>query len=169
MACASGEFRRDGIRRPRKNKHVDLLSSSGGSPEALLQANPDTGSSNSNYDWEADPTWTPDGKYIIFGKTNNIGNSAIYRLDLKTRNASSIPGTEGLFSPRLSPDGRYISALTIRYTKLMLFDTNTNRSSSLLEGGTGQLQPWSPVSEQNSTLILRSRTSLRHSNWGALI
>jgi Tol biopolymer transport system component len=58
-----------------------LLSSSGGSPEALLQANPDTGSSNSNYDWEADPTWTPDGKYIILGKTNNIGNSAIYRLD----------------------------------------------------------------------------------------
>jgi Tol biopolymer transport system component len=122
---------------------IYLLSSSGGSPEALLQANPDTRSSNSNYDWEADPTWTPDGKSIIFGKTNNIGNSAIYRLDLKTRNASSIPGTEGLFSPRVSPDGRYISALTIRYTKLMLFDTNTNRSSSLLEGEQVSYNEWS--------------------------
>jgi Tol biopolymer transport system component/DNA-binding winged helix-turn-helix (wHTH) protein len=53
---------------------IYLLSSSGGSPEALLRAHPDTGSSNSNYDWEADPTWTPDGKSIIFGKVDEIGN-----------------------------------------------------------------------------------------------
>jgi Tol biopolymer transport system component/DNA-binding winged helix-turn-helix (wHTH) protein len=53
---------------------IYLLSSSGGSSEALLRAHPDTGSSNSNYDWEADPTWTPDGKSIIFGKVDEIGN-----------------------------------------------------------------------------------------------
>ncbi len=122
---------------------IYLLSSSGGSPEALLQANTNSGSSNSSYDWEADPTWTPDGKSIIFGKVNKTGNGAIYRLDLKTRNASSIPGTDGLFSPRVSPDGRYISALTIRNTKLMLFDTNTNRSSSLLEGEQVGYNEWS--------------------------
>ncbi|HEV7514346.1 MAG TPA: winged helix-turn-helix domain-containing protein [Candidatus Acidoferrum sp.] len=122
---------------------IYLLSSSGGSPEALLQANPDTGSSNSNYDWEADPTWTPDGKSIIFGKTNEIGNGAIYRLDLKTRNASSIPGTDGLFSPRISPDGRYISALNIGQTKLMLLDASTNRWSSLVEGEQVGYNEWS--------------------------
>jgi Tol biopolymer transport system component/DNA-binding winged helix-turn-helix (wHTH) protein len=122
---------------------IYLLSSSGGSPEALLQANTNSGSSNSNYDWEADPTWTPDGKSIVFGKTNNTGNGAIYRLDLKTRNASSIPGTDGLFSPRVSPDGRYISALTIGQTKLMLFDTNTNRWSSLAEGEQVGYNEWS--------------------------
>jgi Tol biopolymer transport system component len=94
---------------------------------------------------EADATWTPDGKSIVFGKTDKIAilsnaNVAIYRLDLKTRRVSSIPDSDGIFSPRVSPDGRYISALTfgqtnltLGQTKLMLFDTNTNRWSSLVE------------------------------------
>ena len=103
--------------------------------------------SNTN---EADATWTPDGKSIVFGKIDNISNAAIYRLDLKTRRVSSIPGTDGLFSPRVSPDGRYISALTFGQTnltlgqkKLMLFDTNTNRWSNLVEGEQIGYNEWS--------------------------
>jgi len=112
---------------------IYLLSPSGGSPEVLTQ-------SNTN---EADATWTPDGKSIVFGKIDNISNAAIYRLDLKTRRVSSIPGTDGLFSPRVSPDGRYISALTFGQTKLMLFDTNANRWSSLVEGEQIGYNEWS--------------------------
>jgi Tol biopolymer transport system component/DNA-binding winged helix-turn-helix (wHTH) protein len=113
---------------------ICLLSSSGGSPEILIQA---------NTSYEADPTWTPDGKSIVFGKSDKISNSAIYRLDLKTRKVSSIPGSDGLFSPRVSPDGRYISTLTIGQTKLMLLDTTTNRWSSLLEGEQVGYNEWS--------------------------
>jgi Tol biopolymer transport system component len=124
---------------------IYLLSSSGGSPEVLSQTNTS----------EADATWTPDGKSIVFGKTDNISmlsnaNVAIYRLDLKTRRVSSIPDSDGLFSPRVSPDGRYISALTfgqtnltLGQTKLMLFDTNTNRWSSLVEGNSFGYNEWS--------------------------
>jgi Tol biopolymer transport system component/DNA-binding winged helix-turn-helix (wHTH) protein len=119
---------------------ICMLSSSGGSPEVLTQGNT----------YEADATWTPDGKSIVFGKTDNISNAAIYRLDLKTRRVSSIPGTDGLFSPRLSPDGRYISALTFGqmnnsfgHTKLMLLDTNTNRWSTLAEGEELGYNEWS--------------------------
>jgi Tol biopolymer transport system component/DNA-binding winged helix-turn-helix (wHTH) protein len=112
---------------------IYLLSPSGGSPEALTQ-------SNTN---EADATWTPDGKSIVFGKTDKISNAAIYRLDLKTRRVSSILGTDGLFSPRVSPDGRYISALIFGQTKLMLFDTNANRWSSLVEGEQIGYNEWS--------------------------
>ena len=117
---------------------IYLLSSSGGSPEVLTQ-------SNTN---EADATWTPDGKSIVFGKTDKIdifsnANVAIYRLDLKTRRVSSIPDSDGIFSPRVSPDGRYISALTFGQTKLMLFDTNTNRWSSLVEGNMLGYNEWS--------------------------
>ena len=117
---------------------ICLLSSSGGSPEVLIAG---------QTTYEADPTWTPDGKSIVFGKSDEISNSAIYRLDLKTRKVSSIPESDGLFSPRVSPDGRYISALAIGQTnfalgqtKLMLFDTNTKHWSSLAKGERGRLQ-----------------------------
>jgi Tol biopolymer transport system component/DNA-binding winged helix-turn-helix (wHTH) protein len=113
---------------------ICMLSSSGGSSETLMQA---------TTTYEADPTWTPDGKSIVFGQSDKISNSAIYRLDLKIRKVSSIPGSDGLFSPRVSPDGRYISALTIGETKLMLFDTTTNRWSSLHEGEQVGYNEWS--------------------------
>jgi Tol biopolymer transport system component/DNA-binding winged helix-turn-helix (wHTH) protein len=123
---------------------ICLLSSLGGSPEVLLQANTDDGSLNSNSFWEEDPTWTPDGKSIVFGRRwDRLGSGAVYRLDLKTRSVSSIPGSDGLFSPRISPDGRYISALNIGETKLMLFDVSTNRWSSLIAGEQVGYNEWS--------------------------
>jgi Tol biopolymer transport system component/DNA-binding winged helix-turn-helix (wHTH) protein len=115
---------------------IRLLSSSGGgSPELVLQASTDEA--------EADPTWTPDGESIVFGKSDTSGKGAIYRLDLNTRKVSAIPDSNGLFSPRLSRDARYISALTKGETKLMLFDTNTNRWSSLAEGNRFGYNEWS--------------------------
>jgi len=114
---------------------IRLLTASGGSPELLMQASADEA--------EADPTWTPDGEFIVFGKSNRSGHIAIYRLDLKTNKVSPIPDADGFFSPRVSPDGRYISALTNGQTKLMLFDTNTNQWSSLAEGQQLGSNEWS--------------------------
>jgi len=119
--------------RPWKNS---LVSSSGGSPELLGQA--------STGEVEDDPTWTPDGKSVVFGKLDaNYKKVAIYRLDLKTRKVSSIPDSDGFFSPRVSPDGRYICALATPQFTLMLFDTSTNHWSSLVEG-TLSHNEWSP-------------------------
>jgi Tol biopolymer transport system component/DNA-binding winged helix-turn-helix (wHTH) protein len=114
---------------------ICLLSSSGGSPEWLVRSSTD----------EADPTWTPDGESVVYAKSDGTAkvNIAIYRLNLKTREVSSIPDSDGLFSPRVSPDGRYISALTKALTKLMLFDTNTNRWSSLVVGEQIGYNEWS--------------------------
>jgi len=36
-----------------------------------------------------------------------------------------LPGSNGLFSPRWSPDGRYIAAITLDQKSLMLLDTAT--------------------------------------------
>ena len=112
---------------------ICLLSPSGGNPEVLMQA--DT--------YEADPTWTPGGKSIVFGKSDKISNAAIYQLDLKSREISSIAGSDGLVSPRVSPDGRYIAAISLGQTKLMLFDTNTNQWSSLADGEDVGYNEWS--------------------------
>jgi Tol biopolymer transport system component/DNA-binding winged helix-turn-helix (wHTH) protein len=120
--------------RPWKNC---LVSSSGGSPEWLGQASTD--------EVEDDPTWTPDGKSVVFGKLDaNHHNVAIYRLNLETRKVFSIPNSDGIFSPRMSPDGRYISALAADPRKLMLFDKHTNHWSVLVEGGTFNYNEWSP-------------------------
>jgi Tol biopolymer transport system component/DNA-binding winged helix-turn-helix (wHTH) protein len=112
---------------------ICVLSASGGNPEVLTQSTM----------YEADPTWTPDGKSIVFGKSDRIGEAAIYRLDLETRRVSAIHGSDGLSSPRVSPDGRSISALTTGQTKLMLFDTNTNVWSSLADGEDVGYNEWS--------------------------
>jgi Tol biopolymer transport system component len=113
---------------------IRLLSSPGGSPELLVK--------EGGQEPEEDPTWTPDGKSIVFARSD--GNEhAIYRLDFNTKKVSPIPDSEGLFSPRVSPDGRYICALTLPDTKLMLFDTSTNHWSSLVEGKQLGYTEWS--------------------------
>ncbi len=57
---------------------------------------------------------------------NNQG-SAVYVLDLKTRTAAKVPGSDGLYSPRWSPDGRYIAAIPLDSLKIMLFDLSTQK------------------------------------------
>jgi Tol biopolymer transport system component/DNA-binding winged helix-turn-helix (wHTH) protein len=107
---------------------IRLLSPSGGSPELLVHGGTDPAEA------EADPTWAPDGKSIVFEESDGTGHIAIYRSNLETGNVSSIPDSDGLSSPRLSPDGRYICAIVRGYTRLMLFDTQNNQWSSLVEG-----------------------------------
>jgi Tol biopolymer transport system component len=43
-------------------------------------------------------------------------------LDLRTHQTSVLPGSKGLFSPRWSPDGRYIAAIPLSGQGLLLFD-----------------------------------------------
>ena len=79
---------------------------------------------------EADPDWSADGKTIVFGRLPELmaeesQPKAIYLVDTDTKRVQQLPGSEGLFSPRWSPDGRYIAALSLDQTKLMLYDTAT--------------------------------------------
>jgi Tol biopolymer transport system component/DNA-binding winged helix-turn-helix (wHTH) protein len=90
---------------------------------------------------EADPAWAPDGESIVFGRLpdrmDNGKDKAIYSLDLDTHKTAEIPGSAGLFSPRLSPDGRYIAAMPLDQRALMLFDRTTQRWTTLTSRGVG--------------------------------
>ena len=72
-----------------------------------------------------DPTWSPDGDSILFGQPPLRDNTTVHDVlqifNVKSGRTSVVPGSEGLTSPRFSPDGRYISALTVR-DELMLLD-----------------------------------------------
>jgi Tol biopolymer transport system component len=75
----------------------------------------------------------------------------ISSVDLRTGRVSTIPGSEGLCSPRISPDGRFIVAIDAPANlKLFLFDQQTQKWSELANsqkpGGFGWSQ-WSSDSK----------------------
>ena len=64
------------------------------------------------------------------------------RIDLKTHALSTLPGSEGLFSPQMSPDGRYVAAFPTDASKLMLYDLGTGQWQEK-DGGIFQFNSWS--------------------------
>jgi eukaryotic-like serine/threonine-protein kinase len=94
---------------------IFLVSAQGSSPEELLPEKVG----------EIDATWSPDGTQLAFGRisSSNPGTIEIQLVDMKTRQVSTFPGSKGLFSPRWSPDGRYLSATNVEGAhQLMLYD-----------------------------------------------
>jgi eukaryotic-like serine/threonine-protein kinase len=109
------------------------ISSDGGTPRQFL---PDD-----RHD-QQDPTWSPDGTRIAFAGAANdaaVGNAAagIRVLSLANHQISRIPGSERLFSPRWSPDGRYLAAMTSDSGALLLFDFQTQTWTDLARGTFG--------------------------------
>jgi len=110
---------------------ASLVSSSGGPPQ-LLPGD--------------EPSWLPDGRSYISARTkpNDIAPFAgIFRFDVYSGKTSLIPGSEGLYSARASPDGRYIAAFSQAATELLLFDSKTKQWSSLAKGELFSYNLWS--------------------------
>ncbi len=74
-----------------------------------------------------DATWSPDGKRIAFGRLAYADNKDIEVLDLQTHQVSVLPGSQNVFSPRWSPDGRFLVAVASDSRKLSLFDFQTQK------------------------------------------
>ncbi|HKW24440.1 MAG TPA: protein kinase [Terriglobales bacterium] len=105
-----------------------LLSAQGGTPQPLTDERVN----------ESDLTWMPDGKSLIFGhmpwlQYANSSESGIEMLELKTSQITPLPGSQGLFSPRVSPDGRYVAALSADSKTLMLYDFAARKWSPLAQ------------------------------------
>jgi len=82
------------------------------------------------------PTWSPDGRAIYFLDADWTGgkfSSSIKSLDLQTKEISDLPGSEGMFLPSLSPDGRYLLTFPINAKKLLFFDFATKKWLHLVD------------------------------------
>jgi eukaryotic-like serine/threonine-protein kinase len=103
-------------------RRIYLVSANGGSPQQLLPEDPEP---------KQDPDWSPGGDKIIFGGLASENNSGIRVLDLKTHHVSTLPASRGLYSPRWSPDGRYVVAMPADSLSLVLFDFQSQKWSQL--------------------------------------
>jgi Tol biopolymer transport system component len=113
-------------REPGKAWQIYRVSADGGSPEQLLHEDRNAG----------DPSWSADGQSLVFGRVTDLmgkenGPRNLQILNLATHAITSVPGSDELFSPRWSPDGRYIAALSLDQRRLMLYEVATHTWSTL--------------------------------------
>jgi len=118
---------------PGKAWKIFVISADGGSPEKLTPGE----------NFELDPNWSADGQSLVFGEFVGSPTSSIYVLNLQTRQVSTLPGPKGLFSPRWSPDGRFISVTTHDGLKMLLFDLTTQTWKELDSGHSYNYPMWS--------------------------
>ena len=109
-------------RKPGGVWQIYLVDASGGKAEAFVSETRNA----------ADPGWSADGSSLVFGREPDLmgketGSHTLQIVNTLTRQVEPIPNSEGLFSPRWSPDGRWIVALTSDQKGLMLYNVSLHR------------------------------------------
>ena len=133
---------------PGKGSSIQLASADGGTPVELAPNAPGN---------QSDPVWSPDGDSIAFGVGwGRPSQAAILVLNRKTGQISKIPGSEAMYSPRWSPDGRYLVAMPTSQESLMLFDFSTQKWSVLASVSRAGYLCWSRDSQYVYFLLGRS-------------
>jgi eukaryotic-like serine/threonine-protein kinase len=106
------------------------ISPEGGTPQLILPE---------DQSQQLDPNWSPDGTKIIFAGESNDPSSAIHILDLANKKVSDVPGSQGLYSPRWSPDGHSLAAFSGDSRTVLVFDFATQKWTPLATGSLGWL------------------------------
>ena len=119
---------------------IYLVSVQGGEPHRLLN---ETAS-------EGVPNWSPDGKEISFGRLIDYGTEqnpdlTIEIYSFERHSHTTLHGSQGLWTARWSPDGRFISAVTQDSRTLRLFDMQKEVWTDLASIGVNDAI-WSPDS-----------------------
>jgi Tol biopolymer transport system component len=107
----------------RRSPVVYIIPSQGGTARCLLPE---------DNEGQSDPDWSPDGHKIVFSTLETLGeklgvfNFGLRVLDLASHQITTLPGSEGVWSPRWSPNGRFIVGLYAGPTGGMkIFDFET--------------------------------------------
>lgn len=112
---------------PEQPTKISLVSRDGGASHDLLMEDQS----------QIDANWSADGSRMMIGSFAQDKNINIRIVDLKTHQVEVVPGSKGIFSPRWSPDGKYIAALSPDFTKVLLFDYETKHWTTWLSEPAG--------------------------------
>ena len=154
-------------RLPGQQDKVYIMSPDGGPPQAISSLDVNQGI----------PSWSADGKQIAYGDVPEAygvptGVERISLFDVETKVVITLPGSEGLWTPRWSPDGKWLAALTVKGGALRIWDVRRRAWSSLSVSGITDLR-WSRDSAYlwcypNGSQHVRVRTSdTRPAEWTA--
>jgi Tol biopolymer transport system component len=105
-----------------------VVSSSGGAVRQLIPGDRQ----------EIDPSWSPDRNAIMFGRPPDVlaehgMAKGIHLLDLKSGQTTTLPGSDDMFAPKWTPDGRFVVAMPHKNSdRLMRFDFATREWSELV-------------------------------------
>jgi Tol biopolymer transport system component len=107
---------------------IYLVSADGGAPQRLLPSNAAD---------MADACWSSDGKKVLYSQSGlGTPDGDLRTLDLASGQVSVVPGSSGMFSPRWSPDGRFILALFVDSRRaLPVFDVKAQQWSMIPVNG----------------------------------
>jgi Periplasmic component of the Tol biopolymer transport system len=114
---------------------IYVVSSDGSSLRQLTSGEANNGDPNNG-----DPNWSPDGNMLVFGGEPDLegggsqhSRTALQLLNLANGQVSTVPGSENLYSPRWSPDGRYLAAQSADSTKLLLYDFEKRKWKDIVQ------------------------------------
>jgi Tol biopolymer transport system component/tRNA A-37 threonylcarbamoyl transferase component Bud32 len=122
---------------PGQLPRIYRVSAGGGQPQELL---------TSLNQPKSDPNWSPNGKKVCFSGpsgTSPLPSPNIHILDLESQMVTDVPESNGFFSARWSPDGRYLAGLSLDSSKLALFDFSAQKWEEVVEGAFFSFPCWS--------------------------
>jgi Tol biopolymer transport system component len=119
--------------KPGKRMKAYTVLAEGGNPEPMIEGDGP----------EFDAAWSPDGKSLVFAESYQAPVPALHLLDFESRRTTTIEKSQGLFSPRWSPGGDYIAALTVNSFNLQVFDMRLRRWRALVLGRHASYPCWS--------------------------
>ena len=106
---------------------IYVVAAAGGAPEPITDG-PQI---------DSDASWSADGDSLVFARRlapGASGQPGLYLMDLKTKKAALLPGSETLAQPAWSPDGRYIAATNQAGTQILLLNLDTRQWTPLASG-----------------------------------
>ena len=132
-------------------KQIAFFSVTSGQPSKIYVVSPDGGGPRpllpEDDQPQADPSYSPDGSSIVFAGPYASAAAGIHIIDLKTHQVSTLPGSQDLFSPRWSPDGRYIAAIQWNSQSFLLFDRAKQKWYTVFQERNFSFPSWSKDSQ----------------------